>query len=220
MVITETKIYKHLKEKDNTFYCANINNVVAYAQSFLSRIPAMFSNYTNHDIGHSARVADYMVALLPQPLDKYNDTELVIMLYSAIFHDNGMVVSETEGDLNPAKQDAIRKNHHIRSENFLNDYNEKNDCFNIDNEGSVNFKNLVATIARSHGEAFSWIGKNLKQKEYFGNDTVNPRFIACLLRLGDYLDFDSKRTPYHLFNFLNLSTISSDEWKKHFSITN
>lgn len=220
MDITETKIYKHLKEKDNTFYCANINNVVAYAQSFLSRIPAMFSNYTNHDIGHSARVADYMVALLPQPLDKYNDTELVIMLYSAIFHDIGMVVSEPESDLDSTKQDDIRKNHHIRSEKFLNDHNEKNDCFNIDNESSVNFKNLVATIARSHGEAFSWIEKNLKQKEYFGNDTVNPQFIACLLRLGDYLDFDSKRTPYHLFNFLNLSTRSSDEWKKHFSITN
>lgn len=220
MDITETKIYKHLKEKDNTFYCSNIDNVAAYAKSFLSRIPAMFSNYTNHDIGHSARVADYMVDLLPQPLDKYNDTELVIMLYSAIFHDIGMVVSETESDLDSAKQDDIRKNHHIRSEKFLNDHNEKYDCFNIDNEGSVNFKNLVATIARSHGEDFSWIEKNLKQKECFGNDTVNPRFIACLLRLGDYLDFDSKRTPYHLFNFLNLSTISSDEWKKHFSITN
>ena len=220
MDISETKIYKHLNNKDNTFYCANIDNVAAYAQSFLSRIPAMFSNYTNHDIGHSARVADYMVDLLPRPLNKYNDTELVIMLCSAIFHDIGMVVSETEGDLNPAKQDDIRKNHHIRSEKFLNDHNKKNDCFNIDNEGSVNFKNLVATIARSHGEDFSWIEKNLKQKECFGNDTVNPRFIACLLRLGDYLDFDSKRTPYHLFNFLNLSTISSDEWKKHFSITN
>lgn len=220
MDISETKIYKHLKEKDNTFYCSNIDNVAAYAQSFLSRIPAMFSNYTNHDIGHSARVADYMVDLLPQPLDKYNDTELVIMLYSAIFHDIGMVVSETEGDLDSARQDDIRKTHHIRSEKFLNDHNEKYDCFNIDNEGSVNFKNLVATIARSHGEDFSWIEKNLKQKECFGNDTVNPRFIACLLRLGDYLDFDSKRTPYHLFNFLNLSTISSDEWKKHFSITN
>ena len=220
MDISDTKIYKHLNNKDNTFYCANINNVAAYAQSFLSRIPAMFSNYTNHDIGHSARVADYLVALLPQPLDKYNDTELVIMLYSAIFHDIGMVVSETEGDLDSARQDDIRKTHHIRSEKFLNDHNEKYDCFNIDNEGSVNFKNLVATVARSHGEAFSWIGKNLKQKEYFGNDTVNPQFIACLLRLGDYLDFDSKRTPYHLFNFLNLSTRSSDEWKKHFSITN
>lgn len=218
MDISETKIYKHLNK--NTFYCANINNVVAYAQSFLSRIPAMFSNYTNHDIGHSARVADYMVALLPQPLDKYNDTELVIMLYSAIFHDIGMVVSETEGDLDSARQDDIRKTHHIRSEKFLNDHNEKYDCFNIDNEGSVNFKNLVATITRSHGEDFSWIEKNLKQKEYFGNDTVNPQFIACILRLGDYLDFDSKRTPYHLFNFLNLSTRSSDEWKKHFSITN
>lgn len=218
MDISETKIYKHLNK--NTFYCANINNVVAYAKSFLSRIPAMFSNYTNHDIGHSARVADYMVALLPQPLDKYNDTELVIMLYSAIFHDIGMVVSETEGDLDSARQDDIRKTHHIRTEKFLNGHNEKYDCFNIDNEGSINFKSLVATIARSHGEDFSWIEKNLKQKECFGNDTVNPRFIACLLRLGDYLDFDSKRTPYHLFNFLNLSTISSDEWKKHFSITN
>lgn len=220
MDITKTKIYNHLINKKNIFYCANIDNVTAYAQSFLSRIPAMFSNYTNHDIGHSARVADYMVDLLPRPLDEYNNTELVIMLCSAIFHDIGMVVSETEGDLNPAKQDDIRKNHHIRSENFLNDHNEKNDCFNIDNEGSVNFKNLVATIARSHGEDFSWIEKNLKQKEYYGNDTVNPQFIACLLRLGDYLDFDSKRTPYHLFNFLSLSTRSSDEWKKHFSITN
>lgn len=220
MDISETKIYKHLKEKDNTFYCSNIDNLAAYAKSFLSRIPAMFSNYTNHDIGHSARVADYMVALLPQPLDKYNDTELVIMLYSAIFHDIGMVVSETEGDLDSARQDDIRKTHHKRSEKFLNDHNEKYDCFNIDNESYVNFKNLVATIARSHGEDFSWIEKNLKQKEYFGNDTVNPQFIACLLRLGDYLDFDSKRTPYHLFNFLNLSTRSSDEWKKHFSITN
>ena len=220
MDISETKIYKHLNNKDNTFYCANIDNVAAYAQSFLSRIPAMFSNYTNHDIEHSARVADYMVDLLPRPLNEYNDTELVIMFSSAIFHDIGMVVSDTEGDLNPAKQNDIRKNHHIRSEKFLNDHNEKNDCFNIDNEGSVNFKSLVAKIARSHGEDFSWIEKNLKQKEYFGNDTVNPQFIACLLRLGDYLDFDSKRTPYHLFNFLNLSTISSDEWKKQFSITN
>lgn len=220
MDITETKIYKHLKEKNNTFYCERINNVAAFAQSFLSRIPAMFSNYTNHDIGHSARVADYMFDLLPSPLDKYNDTELVIMLFSAIFHDVGMVVSETEGNLNPAKQDDIRKTHHILSEKFLNECNEKVDCFNIDNEGSVNFKSLVAKIARSHGEDFSWIERNLKQKEYLGNDTVNPQFIACLLRLGDYLDFDSKRTPHYLFNFLNLSTRSSDEWKKHFSITN
>ena len=217
MDISETKIYKHLNNKDNTFY---LDNVAAYAQSFLSRIPAMFSNYTNHDIEHSARVADYMVDLLPRPLNEYNDTELLIMLCSTIFHDIGMVVSETEVNLNPTKQDDIRKTHHIRSEKFLNDHNEKNDCFNIDNEGSLNFKSLVATITRSHGEDFSWIEKNLKQKEYFGNDTVNPRFIACLLRLGDYLDFDSKRTPYHLFNFLSLSTRSSNEWKKHFSITN
>ncbi|MBP3709107.1 MAG: HD domain-containing protein [Treponema sp.] len=220
MEIKETKIYRYLEKNSKTFHCENINKVTAYAQSFLSRIPTMFSNYTNHDIGHSARVADYMAELLPCSIEKYNDTELVVMLYSAIFHDIGMAVSETENNLTPSTQDDIRKTHHIRSEKFINGKTEKDDCFTIDNESSVNFKSLVASIVRTHGEDFSWIEKNLKKNECFGNDIVNPQFISCLLRLGDYLDFDSRRTPYHLFQFLNLSKKSFSEWKKHFPITN
>lgn len=56
--------------------------------------------------------------------------------------------------------------------------------------------------------------------ECFGNDIVYPQFISCLLRLGDYLDFDSRRTPPCLFKFLHLPPISSTEWNKHLKINN
>lgn len=79
---------------------------------------------------------------------------------------------------------------------------------------------MIALIARSHGEDYSWIEKNLAENKCLGNDSVNPRLVSLLLRLGDYLDFDSKRTPMCLFDFLKLSSNSSVEWRKHFCITN
>lgn len=220
MEINETKIYKYLEGKNNRFYCERIDTVASDVKSVLSRNPVMFSNYTNHDIGHSARVADYMVDLLPLPIENYNDTELVIMLFSAIFHDIGMAVSETENKLKPSEQNEIRKIHHIRSEDYLNTQYNKDDVFKIDNGSSVSFKSLLALLSRSHGESYAWIQKNLSSQKQYGNDTVNPQFISCLLRLSDYLDFDSRRTPDSLFKFLKLSSTSKFEWEKHFSITN
>lgn len=220
MEINETKIYKYLEGKNNRFYCERIDTVASDVKPVLSRNPVMFSNYTNHDIGHSARVADYMVDLLPLPIENYNDTELLIMLFSAIFHDIGMAVSETENKLKPSEQNEIRKIHHIRSEDYLNTQYNKDDVFKIDNESSVSFKSLLALLSRSHGESYEWIQKNLSSLKQYGNDTVNPQFISCLLRLSDYLDFDSRRTPDSLFKFLKLSSTSKFEWEKHFSITN
>ena len=220
MEINETKIYKYLEGKNNRFYCERIDTVASDVKFVLSRNPVMFSNYTNHDIGHSARVADYMVDLLPLPIENYSDTELVIMLFSAIFHDIGMAVSETENKLKPSEQNEIRKIHHIRSEDYLNTQYNKDDVFKIDNESSVSFKSLLALLSRAHGESYEWIQKNLPSLKQYGNDTVNPQFISCLLRLGDYLDFDSRRTPDSLYKFLKLSSTSKFEWEKHFSITN
>lgn len=217
--LSDTVIYKYLKSKNADFYCSNLEKITSDVASLLTRIPAMFSNYTNHDITHSFRIADYMVSLLPQSIENYSDTVLVIMLFSAIFHDVGMCVSETEIDLDITKQDEIRRNHHNRSENYV--LNKANtDYFKIDNTSAINFKKIVASIARSHGEDFNWIKENIDTSEEYGIDTVNPLFISCLLRLGDYLDFDSRRTPYCLYDFLQLKAASYEEWKKHFPITN
>lgn len=171
MEINETKIYRYLQEKNNSFYCEHINRVATDVKNVLSRIPTMFSNYTSHDIGHSARVADYMVDLLPHSINEYKDTELVVMLYSAIFHDIGMSVSETEFELNVSNQENIRKMHHVRSEDFINKY-PNTDSFKIDNESSIDFKGLIALIARSHGEDYSWIEKNLAENKCLGGMTL------------------------------------------------
>lgn len=217
--IEDTVIYKHLFKKQNTHYCSNLKRIESDIASILTRIPAIFSNYTNHDITHSLRIADYMASLLPVPIKEYSHTELAIMLISAIFHDVGMSVSETETALDISKQDEIRKTHHIRSEKFVLE-EAVIDYFKIDTSSDVNFQKLVSLIVRAHGEDFSWIEKNIKGDEEYGADSVNPLFITCLLRLGDYLDFDSRRTPYNLFNYLDLKAQSYEEWRKHFPISN
>lgn len=217
--IGDTVIYKYLFEKQNTHYCSIFKRIESDIASILTRIPAMFSNYTNHDITHSLRIADYMVSLLPVPIEEYSYTELSIMLISAIFHDVGMSVSETESSLDITKQDEIRQTHHIRSEEFVLK-KAVIDYFKIDSSSEVNFQKIVSLIVRAHGEDISWIEKNLQTDEEYGTDNINPLFIACLLRLSDYLDFDSRRTPYSLFDYLQLKSFSYDEWRKHFPITN
>lgn len=217
--IEDTVIYKYLFEKKNTHYCSNFEKIASDIASILTRIPAMFSNYTNHDITHSLRIADYMISLLPVPIEEYSYTELSIMLISAIFHDVGMSVSKTESSLDITKQDEIRQTHHILSEEFVLK-KAAIDYFKIDTSSDVNFQKVISLIVRAHGENVSWIENHIDKNEEYGVDKVNPLFIACLLRLGDYLDFDSRRTPYNLFNYLDLKAKSYEEWKKHFPISN
>lgn len=217
--IKDTAIFKYLDEKERNHYCSNLERIESDIENILTRIPAMFSNYTNHDITHSLRIADYMVSLLPLPIENYSDTELAMMAISAIFHDVGMCVSETESSLDISKQDEIRRTHHIRSEKFVLE-KASIDYFKIDTSSDVNFQKVVSLIVRAHGEDFSWIEKNIKDDEEYGADSVNPLFITCLLRLSDYLDFDSRRTPLCLYKYLQLKAFSYDEWRKHFPITN
>lgn len=73
MPINQTKIYKYLEQKKDNFFIPKIDILSSQVSQILTRIPAMFSNYTNHDIEHSVRVADYMVELLPLKIEKYSD---------------------------------------------------------------------------------------------------------------------------------------------------
>ena len=216
--IADTAIFKYLNEKGNTDYCSNLKSIENDIANILTRIPAMFSNYTNHDIKHSLRIADYMVSFLPLPIENYSDTELAMMAIAAIFHDVGMSVPETESSLEISQQNEIRKNHHKRSEKCVMSTNP--DFFKIKKTIDVNFQKSISLIVRAHGEDISWIENNIAKNEEYGVDKVNPLFIACLLRLGDYLDFDSRRTPLCLFNYLKLKAFSYEEWRKHFPITN
>ena len=84
---------------------------------------------------------------------------------------------------------------------------------------SMRYKLLLANVAQLHCEGFDEVMNLHAEEDGVGDDTVHPRFIACLIRLGDLLDMDSDR-----FNDFSLSTIeeipesSKAHYDKHMSL--
>lgn len=82
------------------------------------------------------------------------------------------------------------------------------------------FMDLLATVAYLHGESFEKIFDLLEFKANgFKGDFIHPRFIACLLRLGDLLDFDSNR--FNEFSIRSIKEIPSTSLlhkQKHASV--
>ena len=65
------------------------------------------------------------------------------------------------------------------------------------------FIELLANVALLHGEYFDKVMSSLYSKANgYKGDYIHPRFIACMIRLGDLLDFDSNR-----FNIFSIATI-------------
>lgn len=65
------------------------------------------------------------------------------------------------------------------------------------------FIELLADVARLHGESFDNVISQLHHKaDGYNGDYIHPRFIACMIRLGDLLDFDDNR-----FNDFSIATI-------------
>lgn len=52
---------------------------------------------------------------------------------------------------------------------------------------------LIGEISTIHTKAFSEVLSLHKESNGYKNDYVHPRFVACLLRLGDVLDLDNGR---------------------------
>ena len=218
MEIKETSIYKYLKEKDS-IYIGMLDKLIPECTSVLNQIPAVFSNYTVHNITHSANVAEQIADILSHSFEKYTDLELHCILLVAILHDIGMASKLTGSYLSKIDPEEIRKNHHKFSEEYINSLNS--DDFRTDNDGSGNnIKKEIGLLCRSHGESIEWIKSNIREIQTYGRQTVNFQFIAYLLRLGDLLDFDSSRAPEKLYEYLTLPSISENEWKKQRVITN
>jgi molecular chaperone HtpG len=237
--IKDTKAYSLLLNRNSSFL-DKVIKIYDYAVNFLPKINRVFSNYTGHDILHSLNVADYMYDICDYP-DQLSDLELVVMLYSALLHDIGMVVSEQEIDNikkehkditerkyslvlqkykneTVALQECIRPIHGKRSYNHI--MKMDSECFIVPGYTNISFKDDVAKICAAHNENFEWITSNLSLDQMKGNWTLNSQYIALLLRIADYLDIDEERAPLYLYQYLSPKDYSDLEWKQHFVIEN
>ena len=70
-------------------------------------------------------------------------------------------------------------------------------------------------LCRSHGQSATEVDK-LSPQPFAGRFKADLRFLACVLRLADYLDLDASRTPRSLFDLIKPGTDRSRrEWRKH-----
>ena len=61
---------------------------------------------------------------------------------------------------------------------------------------------LIAQVAHLHGTGFDEVLKLPQTADGFKSDYIHPRFIACMIRMGDLLDIDNNR-----FNLYSMATV-------------
>jgi len=238
--IKETKAYLLLQERKSE-YLAQINSACTYAETMLAQNAKVFDTYTMHNIQHSVNVAEYMYELIDDP-NVFDDLEITMILYAALFHDIGMGVTQNEidkikseqlilgnrkysrvfkkyGNEHIALQECVRPVHALRSAQHIASLDKK-ELFLIPGTTTISFQAEIAKICQAHNEDFLWLRTNLSDDIRKGREEANPQFIAMLLRIGDYLDIDEQRAPLYLYEYLQPSEYSDLEWRQHFCIDN
>lgn len=239
--VQETHLYLWLSAKKSRFM-EELDKIIEYTNDVLPLINHVFPNYTIHGIKHSVNVMEYMCALITD-IEELSELEVMLLICSALLHDIGMVVNEDEikeikadhtilgerkyskvvekyGDEKIALQECIRPVHGKRSQKFIQTQMEEG-LFLLPDSTNLSFTDELGLICRSHNEDFEWIEKAFKsEKKKKGHFDLNPRYIAVLLRLADYLDIDEQRAPLYLYKYLEPNEFSDLEWKQHFIIEN
>jgi hypothetical protein len=78
---------------------------------------------------------------------------------------------------------------------------------------------LLGTICSHHGRSFEDTLRLPLQESGLGTDDAHPRFVACMLRLGDLLDLDNGRfCPVMVRSFGTLPASSMAHFEKHAAI--
>lgn len=82
------------------------------------------------------------------------------------------------------------------------------------------YMDMLASVAYLHGASSSEVMDKLYQRaDGWKGDYIHPRFIACMIRLGDLLDFDSDRfDEYSLALLKNIPDTSVVHKEKHSSV--
>ena len=92
--MNQTKVYK-LLEKRKSVFLNQVKDAINIADDMLPQINNVFNTYTIHGMKHSINVVEYMFDLI-ENAEEMSDLELVMIIYAALFHDSGMIVSDDE----------------------------------------------------------------------------------------------------------------------------
>ncbi len=116
--------------------------------------------------------------------------------------------------------DYFRGKHGNNSAAWINNSDELNIIINSNDLIPKRIMKLIGKIAISHNRDFCDVIETLEyESNGFGTDRIHPRFIACMLRMGDLLDLDNGRFNPVLEKMSLMPEISRIHKEKHGAIT-
>ncbi|MEQ8155172.1 MAG: hypothetical protein ABRQ25_09870 [Clostridiaceae bacterium] len=116
--------------------------------------------------------------------------------------------------------DYFRGKHGSNSAMWIHDSDELNLIINSNDLVPKRIMNLIGKISISHNIDFCNVIETLEyESNGFGTDRIHPRFIACMLRMGDLLDLDNGRFNPILEKMSFMPETSRLHKEKHGAIT-
>ena len=97
--VRDTVLYKELKNKSDDKTDAFITALPIICDEASDRIkllPKYFKEYTLHDKTHFLRVTELMGKVLGSQIENLNSLEIGLLILSAFFHDQGMLITDQE----------------------------------------------------------------------------------------------------------------------------
>lgn len=240
--LKEIKLFNRLEKLDKDFASQLKKTANKIKELINKKTTINFPNYTNHDINHSFKLMDTMYELIKDNKKDFNALEIALMIYSCLFHDIGMAMSDDEiekiknntskylysqdfkeviknnyDNEDLALQEIIRTSHgKIAYDLITSKYEEE---FRLPEYENISFAQNLAEICLSHTVDRSYV-EELETNTTKGKYEYNTQFLSILLRLSDILDIDSTRTPLALYEAIDLNDFSNGEWQKNFTIDN
>lgn len=240
--LKEIKLFKRLEKLDKDFASQLKKTANKIKELINKKTTINFPNYTNHDMNHSFKLMDTMYELIKDNKKDFKALEIALMIYSCLFHDIGMAMSDDEikkikdntskylygqdfkevvknnfDNEDLALQEVIRVSHgKIAYDLITSKYEEE---FRLPEYEYISFAENLAEICLSHTVDRSYV-ERLETNTIKGKYKYNTQFLSILLRLADILDIDSTRTPLALYEAMDLNDFSDGEWQKNFTIDN
>ena len=219
---------KKAKEEHGEALVTAVEEVCGDALALANDINRFFPKFTLHDEHHSARVCEWMYALLGEHAEELTALEAALLVMAACCHDIGMsvgVVQEAQMR-NPAyhgweahfRQNPMDKMEYEAAGKITDDllrkyvrmhHHERIEEHDLEWPDILVRKGITENdfleLCRSHGTGLSREKLTYKKKKY------DLLLCAVLLRLADLLDYDISRSPQVLFRHMGLNHPRNEE---------
>jgi len=232
--LEKNKLYRCI---ERTEYKQIIYNCVKFVVGIWSG-DKLIQYYTDHSIKHSLSILKKIEAIFQNAVDEVlllSEDEIFILILGALLHDIGMQCDIREysdirelaeskydaifnekypkGELSKSQQSELRENHHLLTAAWLDVAydNKTHDLCDVVKEIPFDMVGDIIDVCKFHSKLE--ISKCEEKLKY--TSTLNKRFIAAILRLGDELDIDKERVTMRVVDNFYIPEENSIHWYLH-----